>query len=174
MSPSGHRCADCVGESSAVLDTVTRYAKLIDRRRWADYRALFEDELELHYPEFTDGPRGRATADEWVDIVRASVSGFTATQHNLSTPVVEFEDCSHASVDVNLVARHILTLDGTTEILTVAGFYDFGLAKRDGQWRIASSRLTSTWDEGDRNLFERAHPFAEIPMPVPRTNQLSG
>jgi len=157
----GARSPEEIYEAAQVTEVVTVYGKAMDRRNWTAYRDVFEDELDLRYPEWAGGPRGPMAADTWVEMAIGALIGFTGTQHDITTVTVQFSGDDRAMADANLVARHILTQGEETEILTLGGYYRFGMTKRDGRWRIQSIELTSLWDEGDRGLFAKANALAE-------------
>jgi hypothetical protein len=161
----GPRSPEEINDTVQVIEVVTAYGKAMDRRDFDLYREVFEDELDLQYPEWAGGPRGPMAADSWVEMARGDLLVFTGTQHDITTVMVQFSGDARASADANLVARHILTTGEDTEILTLGGYYRFGLTKRDGRWRIHSVALTLLWDEGDRDLFRKAHALAEAAVP---------
>jgi hypothetical protein len=166
LAALGPRSPEEINDTVQVIEVVTLYGKAMDRRNWAAYRDVFEDQLDLKYPEWT-GYGGQMDADTWVENARAGLIGFTGTQHDITTVTVEFSGGDRAIADANLVARHILTTGEDTEVLTLGGYYRFGLTKRDGRWRIQSLALTMLWDEGDRGLLQKAHALAQAAAPPP-------
>jgi hypothetical protein len=149
-------------DRAAISDVITTYASAMDRREWGLYRDIFLDEVELHFPLWTAGPRDRIAADRWVDIVRKSLTGFDATQHLILNRMVRL-DGDRSSVDSHMTARHIYS---PSEVEHLGGFYHHGLVRRGKEWKLGSVRLDVTWDEGPRELFARAYARGELRLSV--------
>lgn len=137
-------------DRAAIGDTIMRYATGIDRRRWPLYRSIFADEVDIDFSTWS-GVAERMRADDWVERVRQGLSGFDATQHNLTNLVFEI-DGDTATCVVNMIAVHRLG----DEFQRLGGFYTHRLRRGGDGWEITGCTLTVTWEEGDRALFGRA------------------
>lgn len=137
-------------DRAAIGDTIIRYATGIDRRRWPLYRSIFADEVDIDFSTWS-GVAERMRADDWVERVRRGLSGFDATQHNLTNLVFAIGGTTARCV-VNMIATHRLG----DEFQRLGGFYTHRLERAGEGWRIAGCTLTVTWEEGDRALFARA------------------
>jgi hypothetical protein len=149
-TPSTARTLQDLIDRAAISDTIFNYATGIDRRDWALYRSVFTDQVELDFGTW-GGPQTVMAADEWVRMVKQALACFDATQHNMTNHVITVEG-DKATAAVHMVAHHIF--DG--QIQRLGGFYTNGLVRQSDGWKIEACRLTVTWVEGDRGLFERA------------------
>ncbi len=139
------------GQVSAV---VHRYATGVDQRDWALFRSCFEDEITMDLSSWNGAPPATLAADAWVAGVRAGLSGFDATQHISANHVVVFSEPALLRAQCTSYMQATHALDGAR--VTLGGYYETQLARRDGAWRIAESRLVVTWREGDEALFAAA------------------
>ena len=140
-----------------VSRTLYGYAQGADRRDWEGFRDCFCDEVEIDLSSYDGNPPVQMSAKDWVEGVRAGLSGFDATQHISANHLVEIDgDRAHATSDVQ--ASHMI--DG--ERVVLAGWYDTDLRREGGRWRIARSQLNVTWTAGPPELYQRASErFAE-------------
>lgn len=145
-------------DRAALVDLVSSYAILMDRREWGLYRAIFADELNISFPDWTSGPTSTVSADEWVYIVRRTLTGYRSTHHLLANHLVELS-ADTAIVHSHMTARHVFS-DDEEEFL--GGYYAHHAVRQDGRWKLCGVHLTSTWDKGPRELFQRAWDRGEI------------
>jgi hypothetical protein len=135
-----------------ISDTVVRYATAVDTRDWKLYRSCFTDEVEL---DFAGWAVGTHNADEWVDMVRQMLGGFTATQHISSNHVIKLNG-NEATCLSYVQAQHYLPNDTGDSALTIGGHYKNDLIRTEGGWKISKCRLKITWYAGNRYVFELA------------------
>ena len=135
----------------AVRRTLYRFARAIDTRDWAAYRAVFTDEIDLDYSSYRPGSVGRMRADEWVGRGVALFEGLDATQHSLTNPLVDVDGDS-AAITVYLVAEHVLG----DHWFTIGGYYQDRLVRAGDGWLITGKKLVVTWTRGDRGILELA------------------
>ncbi len=155
-------------EREAITDVVRRYASGVDSRDWPSYRSCFSDVIEVDMSSWSGAPASRIPADAWVRGVRAGLSGFDSTQHMLSNHRVEFAPPAKPGVAADGVAAHCTSYIQARHWLdqrcyTLAGYYDNDLVLSENGWRIERCRLTVTWNEGPREIFDLASDrFAEL------------
>ena len=138
-----------------ISDVVLRYATAVDSRDWPLYRSIFENEVLFDFSGFTGEPASMMSADEWVELVRNTLSGFDATQHLSSNHVITFVD-DHATCVSYMVARHYLVHEGERQMHSLGGHYTNRLVNGAEGWRISECSLKITWEIGDRGLFDIA------------------
>ncbi len=141
-------------DRAAISDTVLAYGTGVDRRDWALYRSIFADEVEFDFSTW-NGWKTRMKADDWVAAVRETLSGFDATQHNLTNHVITLHGDT-ADITVHMTARHYLVVDGVGQTQILGGFYQHKLARAGARWQITHCSLVITWMEGDMALFDKA------------------
>lgn len=139
-------------DRTAIIDVVTNYGASMDRREWGLYRSLFIDDLNIHFPPWTGGPQKKMSADEWVDLVKRSLTGFNSTQHRIISHIVQIHG-DRAIVDSHMTAKHVFS---PSEVEFLGGFYTHDLLRQDGEWKLSGVKLVVDWDEGPRELFEKA------------------
>jgi hypothetical protein len=142
-------------DRQAVSDVVIRYATGVDMRDWSAFRSCFCDEVEIDFSSWSGAPARTLPADDWVTGVRAGLSGFDATQHISANRSIEIEG-DRASCVSYVQANHVLQSDGEGGSFRIGGYYTNHLVRTDAGWKIRSCRLTVTWTQGDRGVFERA------------------
>lgn len=130
-----------------IIDLMNRYALGVDRRDWALYRSCFEDTFRIR----AEGWPEVMAADAWVDIVRAGIHNYEATQHQMSNHSVDVDgDRAHCIVYIRAV-HHQPNAEGGPRWVLV-GYYDLGLARHAAGWQIADFNLTIQWNEGNLAL----------------------
>lgn len=142
-------------DRTAISDTVIRYATGIDMRDWAAYRSCFTDDVEIDFTSWNGGEPSTMAANDWVALVRATLSGFASTQH-ISTNHVIAIDGNHATCVSYMQAQHYLPNAQGDSAFTLGGYYTNRLLRTAGGWKICGCRLTVTWSTGNRHVFEIA------------------
>jgi hypothetical protein len=128
----------------AIMQVKARYCRFLDTKNWDGYASLFTEDFELDVGEGTSLPmiRGRDAA---LQMIRGSV-GNARTAHQVHTPEIEFDGVDEARViwamqdRVQWDAERAAKL-GTTG-LTGYGHYHERYVRRNGEWKIAASKLT--------------------------------
>lgn len=154
MEPGSAASIDAILDYMAISAVINAYPAHMDRRHWDAYAAIFADHISIEFPEWTAGdlPRRQSRA-QWVETVRSSLSGFEATEHLLTSIMIN-QDGDHATADAHMVALHVYERESFHNL---GGFYRFGLVRENRKWRIDHIMLDATWDEGDRTLWAKAH-----------------
>ena len=138
-----------------VIRSILRYASGIDMRDWDLYRRVFADELEIDFTSWSGGQPTKMAADQWVQAVRGTLSGFEGTQHTLTNFVVGIDGDAARAV-VYMQAQHYLPNGRGDSTLTIGGYYTHDLVRAETDWKIRKARLTVTWTTGNRHIFELA------------------
>lgn len=137
-------------DRAAIHDVKQCYAFAVDRRDWPLYRSIFTDEVAFDFFDWA-GIRETIAADRWVEMVKATLGPFDATQHVFSGQLVSLRG-DEAEAVTTMTARHQLG----TEAQLMGGYYTERFVRTPAGWKIAACRLNITWEEGDRSLFEKA------------------
>ena len=140
----------------AVAECLYRYAAGVDTRDWAMYRSVFADEVEFDFSGYEPGrvPVTMA-ADDWVAGVRPLFGGLAATQHMMSNPLAELDGDS-AQIMMYVRAHHVLDPGDPEAYYTVGGYYQNGLVRAGGLWKLVRVKLTVTWSLGHPAIMEAA------------------
>ena len=142
-------------DRQAIGEVVIRYATGADTRDWRLYRSCFCDEIEIDFSSWNGVPSGTVAADDWVAGVEMGLGGFDATQHISANHVITLEG-DRATCVSYVQAQHVLRDEEAGGSFTLGGYYTNRLMRTEGGWKIRSCRLTVTWSQGDRGVFERA------------------
>jgi 3-phenylpropionate/cinnamic acid dioxygenase small subunit len=121
-----------------IADLFTRFALLLDERRWDDFATVFADDVVLHSPR---GGELRGI-QQLVDFVRRSEVRGEDTQHTQSDLLVE-HDGDRAAVSANSVVYYFR--DGRAPH-QIGGLRSTSTVMRTpAGWRIAEHRITPLW-----------------------------
>ncbi len=138
-------------DRTEIVDVVTRVATLADARDWSALRSLFADEVELDHTSLDGGEPETLRSDDLVEVWRKTFSGFDATQHVLGNHLARVSG-DEATCTAYVRASHYLVNYQGGDVWTLGGRYDYGLARTSRSWKIAKSKLTFLWAEGNQFL----------------------
>ena len=155
---SGREGLGLLLDRAEIVEVVTRVATLADARDWGALRSLFADEVELDHTSLEGGEPEAVRADDLVEAWRKTFSGFDATQHVLGNHLVRV--CGDEATCTAYVrtctayvrASHYLVNYQGGDAWTFGGHYDYGLERMSRGWKVAKSKLTVLWAEGNRFL----------------------
>jgi uncharacterized protein (TIGR02246 family) len=123
-------------DHEAIRQLKARYCRTMDTKDWAAMRQLFTDDVEM---DTTDSGGGVMTgADDFMAFLQETL-GDVVTVHHCHTP--EIEVTSAATATGIWAMEDLLRWPNGME-LRGYGHYHEAYEQRDGQWRIARSRLT--------------------------------
>lgn len=126
-------------DRDAIVDVMSRYARGIDRRDEAVYRACFTDAIDV---AMGGGLQEAVDANAWVTSAFGLVGQYEATQHIISNHHVELsEDTATCGAEVQ--AQHWRP-DG---YWLIGGRYENQLVRTTDGWRIRHLELTIRWSE---------------------------
>ena len=127
---------DEISERMAICELKARYCRFLDTKQWDAWAALFTDDFVLDTSEAGGPPpiEGREAA---VASVRAFIET-VRTAHQVHTPEIVVDGAAAKGV---WAMQDRLVFDNG-QGMTGYGHYTETYAKRDGEWKIASSKLT--------------------------------
>ena len=140
-------------DRAAIRDTLTRYAQAIDSKDWDSLAACICPTIQLAVGAADRAPT-TLSSDAFVAHAKASLGGFTATQH-LSLNELTTIDGDSATCRASMWAGHFLRTPEGEEVVVLRGFYEIGLLRRGHDWRIAAYAVRVNWIEGDPSLLDR-------------------
>ena len=137
----------------ALEELMNVYAASIDGRDWPRLRTVFAaGEIEADFTSMGVKQVFRGPADEWVERVRRTITGFDATQHFFANHSADVD--GDRAVDTRYMqARHQL---GDAHY-TIGGHYTGHMVRTPAGWRIARYALTVRFHDGDRRLMGIAY-----------------
>lgn len=141
---------EALAARTAIVDAITAYARALDLRDWAAYRALFEDEIEIDYASL-GSIHAILPAQAWVDRCKV-LSGFDATRHEVSGFQIALGDGT-ARVTSHIHAAHFIGAHSAF----VRGTYVHELRRHGAAWKIRACTLTvEDYPGGGRTAFDSA------------------
>ena len=152
----------------AIAQVMANYAMGLDMNDWPLLRSCFCDEIKLDYGEKsaeTGGPDEWQSADNWVEILKSSITRFDMTHHQLEvyrvSDILADKPGQQMQCLAYLVAEHMLYADPAmpiatdeSEYITLGGYYTNDFVQEKEQWKIQTSKLTATWLRGNYTLFD--------------------
>jgi len=136
-----------------IFDVVNGVAIYADQREWSSLRHLYADDVTVDYSSLMGGGPISLKADDLIAGWESGLTRYTATHHLLGNHRLTMQGEGAVCI-VYVQATHWLTSDGTPQMWTVKGWYDYRLRQNDGGWRIIQHKLTATMVYGDRSLLE--------------------
>lgn len=130
-------------EREAICRIKARRDQAVDRKDWDTYATLHSDDYVAHSIGTVPIVGGRAAADA----LSIHLAGVTTVHHSHS-PVIEFQDRSHATGVWMMEDNLFWHRNGEKQWLRGFGFYHETYVRgADGEWRFASRRLERTHAE---------------------------
>lgn len=124
----------------AICKVKARYCRLLDTKDWAGFGALFTEDFVLDVSEGTSVPliRGREAAMQQVQ----TLVGTARTVHQVHTPEIDVQgDEAHG---VWAMQDRVVWEQPRRGLASITGFghYHERYVRRNGEWKIASLKLT--------------------------------
>ena len=130
--------AEALMDIEAIKQLKARYCRHLDAKDWVSWRALFADDFVSELA--MAGGRRRLGADDFIAYTRSTLGRPSqCTVHQVHAPEI--------SVTSMTTARGVWGMTDLVRLLPAVTLHGYGhyhetYEKRDGQWRITSSRLS--------------------------------
>jgi hypothetical protein len=124
-----------------VSDVITRYAFALDQCDWAAMETVWDDEIDVDLPHVESGSE-KVTRADMIGMIRATVGGFEATHHMIPNHLVTVDGDTATCKNYANAWHSVPTDRGITDYCLVRGFYDWGLRRTPGGWRISAMKVT--------------------------------
>ena len=127
-------------DERALRKLAYRYARMIDRREWAEIPRVFTEQAQLRGPGYS--MQGH---DELAGGL-ATIDMFSATLHCVHNQLVEVAGDA-ATGEIYCVANHLLEKDGVAYKLDMGIRYEDRYERGPDGWRIAERILNLVWQQ---------------------------
>ncbi|MEV4000643.1 nuclear transport factor 2 family protein [Actinomadura sp. NPDC049753] len=129
---------DLIGDRIEIADLLTRFALLLDEKRWEDADTVFTDDVAVH------SPRGGELCgiDKVVGFMRRSEVEGQHAQHTTTDLLVDL-DGDQAAVSANSTVYYYR--DGQAPHFTGGLRQHFTAARTPAGWRLREVRITPAW-----------------------------
>lgn len=138
-------------DESAIETIVESVANLADRGNFASLEQLYAEEVEVDYTSAFGGEvelkSPQALMTQWA----SSLPGFDRTRHQISDIETDIKG-NKATATANVTANHYLD----DLFWQIAGSYEYGLIKEDGQWTIDKMTFIAESEQGSRDIINKA------------------
>lgn len=135
-----------------IRSVVIRVSHFIDRRAWADLRALYAAEVETDYTSLFGGTPQVQPADVLIQGWRLAL-GRVSTQHLLGPIDVQLSRGT-AVAECHVRAWHHAPGTAGGDEWVVAGHYLFTLRREDEGWKITTMKLETLQQSGNLALLQ--------------------
>ena len=129
---------DLIGDRIEIADVLTRFALLLDEKRWEDADTVFTDDVAVHSPR---GGELRGI-DKVVGFMRQSEVEGQHAQHTTTDLLVDV-DGDQAAVSANSTVYYYR--DGQAPHFTGGLRQHFTAARTPAGWRLRDVRITPAW-----------------------------
>ena len=144
-------------DEAAIETIVESVANLADRSNFASLEQLYAQEVEVDYTSAFGGEvelkSPQALMTQWA----SSLPGFDRTRHEISNIETKVKG-NNATATADVVANHYLD----NMFWQIAGSYEYGLVKEDGQWTIDKITFIAESEQGSRDIIQKAIEQARI------------
>ena len=130
-------------DRAQISDLLITYARCADTRDWSGIGALFTDD-----GEFTAPVGGTFRGRDFPALSGPFMSQFAATHHLSTNHAIEI-DGDRATSRSYVQAVHVLGEGDPGTHADIGGWYDHTFARENGEWRIASMKLSFVWTDGE-------------------------
>lgn len=147
-------------DRQCIIDVVTRYAASLDRRQWDDLADCFADEVSLHL--VSTGGWTTFTRKDIIAYASRTFSHYSATQHVSANHQITVSGDDAVCIST-LNATHYCAgaQGGSTQ--RQFGYYRYEMARMP-DWKIVRMQQELGWEEGNQELFDRAHRADDAPF----------
>jgi len=139
-------------DRATIIEVVGGFAFCIDRRRWDEFASLLSERIRAN--TIRTGGWVEFDRPAIVEVLRGVFESYTATQHISANHQVRI-DGDTAVVWSTLNATHYLRGAPGGEFQQQVGYYEYGLQRHAGGWRINSIRQHPHWQTGNQEIFDR-------------------
>ena len=144
-------------DEAAIETIVESVANLADRGNFESLEKLYAQEVEVDYTSAFGGEvelkSPQALMTQWA----SSLPGFDRTRHEISNIETEVKG-NKATATADVTADHYLD----NMFWQIAGSYEYGLVKEDGQWTIDKMTFIAESEQGSRDIINQAVEQATI------------
>lgn len=127
-----------VADRIEIADLVSRFALLLDEKRWEDAATVFTDDVAVHSPR---GGELRGI-DKVVDFMRQGEVEGQEAQHTTTDLLVDV-DGDHAALSANSTVYYYR--DGQAPHFTGGLRQHLTATRTPAGWRISEARITPLW-----------------------------
>jgi len=137
-------------DQAAITEVITRIARGADLHQWEAVRAAFAPEVGLDY-----GTPEQLSSDAIIARWQPLLEAFAATQHHVFDTHVHVEgDC--ATAGSRFQATHVLHGATGGDVWTLAGRYEYVLARSARGWQVTAMRMVPEESSGNATLLDQA------------------
>ncbi|GLB63875.1 hypothetical protein NCCP2495_17540 [Dietzia sp. NCCP-2495] len=127
-----------------ILALTSRYAHALDRHDWTGLESVFAPDGTMEFAGLPAETGPSAIAGTCA----TALEPLDASQHLVGSALLDSYGDT-VTVSSYFHAQHVRSIDGRTELFTIAGTYDDVVEHRPEGWRIVLRRQSVSWQAGD-------------------------
>lgn len=132
----------------AIIEATSIYAHSIDQHKWDWTETIFADTVTLDFSTMIQKPPMQFSKNKIIyEMYKPFLESLHASQHLLSTHVVEFPEENQAVCWAYIQAQHVADPEEKQKWL-VGARYKFDLKKEADKWLITGIQINYIWSEG--------------------------
>lgn len=144
-------------DEAAIKTIVESVATLADRGNFESLEKLYAQEVEVDYTSAFGGEVELKSLQALMTQWASTLPGFDRTRHEISNIETEVKG-NKATATADVTADHYLD----NMFWQIAGSYEYGLVKEDGQWTIDKMTFIAESEQGSRDIINQAVEQATI------------
>ncbi|HEX6351358.1 nuclear transport factor 2 family protein [Actinophytocola sp.] len=133
-----------------VIEVVNRFGWHTDQHEWDELSEVLAEDIYCDYSAVFGVEQSTvARADvlsQWEKLF-----SHVRTQHIITNHIVDVDDDT-ATCRAHFHANHVAEARHGDSQFLLAGSYQFGLARTDGRWRVASVVVSPIWSRGNLTI----------------------
>ena len=154
-------------DEAAIQTIVESVANLADKGNFESLEKLYAEEVEVDYTSAFGGEVELKSPQALMSLWASSIPGFDRTRHEISNIETEVKG-NTATATADVTVNHYLN----EQFWQIAGSYEYGLVKEDGQWVIDKMTFLAESERGDRDIINEAVEQASVdPSPYIQRQQ---
>lgn len=147
--------ADDLADIESIRQLKARYFRLMDQKRWDEWRDVFVEDVEICTPDDTGDPTPAVGRDSWIEGLKAMIDPVSTIHHGHMSEIAVNGDEARG---VWAMEDHLFwPPESGLGHMWGTGWYEETYRRgADGEWRIATLYLRRIRVESDgRQLFPR-------------------
>ncbi len=144
-------------DEAAIHTVVESVANLADEGNFESLEKLYAEEVEVDYTSAFGGEVELKSPQGLMSLWASTLPGFDRTHHQISNIETEVK-ANTATATADVIANHYLN----EKFWQIAGSYEYGLVKEDGQWTIDKMTFIAESEQGSRDIINQAVEKANI------------
>jgi 3-phenylpropionate/cinnamic acid dioxygenase small subunit len=147
-------------DRQAIVDTIVRYAAMLDAKDWAGAKTCFAGEVETDYGDLRGTGPTRVAAHAFVELRRQALERLKT--HHVSTNHLVTLDGDRATCQSAMLIHRLDPSRETDNTFDTLAHYTHTLVRTPRGWRITRVRQSVAWNRGNPAIHAGARPERNV------------